>query len=141
MAQPPDPRRGHTQPAVEEVDGFLQQLDDGFDGEMPLSRAEVHLARLKQGLLLYVDAKYLHNVKLVTLEPQLTVLTLSAPLRSNAPAGPMAPGKEDAALVTTTQSSQPAQQVPHVSCPTSWFLAPLTRICSVQTHKSPPWVV
>ena len=44
---------------------------------MPLSRAEVHLARLKQGLLLYVDAKYLYNVKLVTLEPQLMSIGVS----------------------------------------------------------------
>ena len=51
------------------------QLADGLDEDpLQMTRAEVHLARLKQALLLYVNAKFIEHVSYTSLKPKLMKL-------------------------------------------------------------------
>ena len=54
------------------------QLADGSDDGVQLARPSTHLERLKQGLLLYVQAKYVTRVAFNSLEPKLIQLGIGA---------------------------------------------------------------
>ena len=54
------------------------QLADGSDDGVRLARPSSHLERLKQGLLLYVQAKYVTRVPFTSLEPRLIQLGIGA---------------------------------------------------------------
>ena len=54
------------------------QLADGSDDGVRLARPSTHLERLKQGLLLYVQAKYVTRVPFTSLEPRLIQLGIGA---------------------------------------------------------------
>ena len=50
---------------------------DLFDDVLP-SRADSHLARVREGLQLYINAKFLQHVKFNTLGPELAEIGISA---------------------------------------------------------------
>ena len=54
----------------------LSERCDGFDEAIQPSMTESHLARLKEALLLYVNAKYVQLVAFKTLEPKLKALSV-----------------------------------------------------------------
>ena len=53
---------------------FAQDVADCLDDAFPASRSEAHLSRLKDALLLYINAKYVWHIKFRALEPRLAEL-------------------------------------------------------------------